>query len=348
MGKRNRNSKAAKKQANDATASPSGPLKKFSPNRERPEKNIDVQIKSPASRKITEFLSPSKAAEHPPKEGTQTSTTEYCHPIEAIPAGLLTPEKTPTKDNLTKAQAQPEKKKNKKKPLVKELFVPSTNAAQGTDTTLKSVEDCAPSNCQFMGATKSPEKKKPSKPSKKKEEKPQTTTLTNYFPIRRSNRKSKRQLAIEKKQRIEEAILEKKEEGIEVKDIVGKGRGVVATRHFSKGDFIVEYAGNLIDRKEAKLKEAEYLQDTSIGCYMYYFIYKNKQYCVDATAESGRLGRLINHSKHGNCCTKLTSIDDTPYLILCASKDIEIDQELLYDYGDRDKESLEAHPWLAL
>ncbi len=29
-------------------------------------------------------------------------------------------------------------------------------------------------------------------------------------------------------------------------------------------------------------------------------------------------------------------------------RDIEPGEELLYDYGDRSKESLEAHPWLAL
>ncbi|KAK3084892.1 hypothetical protein FSP39_020927 [Pinctada imbricata] len=80
---------------------------------------------------------------------------------------------------------------------------------------------------------------------------------------------------------------------------------------------------------------------------MYYFVHKNKSYCVDATAESGRLGRLINHSKvAGNCHTKLIDINQRPYLILVASRDISAGEELLYDYGDRSKSSLESHPWL--
>lgn len=67
---------------------------------------------------------------------------------------------------------------------------------------------------------------------------------------------------------------------------------------------------------------------------------------VDATRETNRLGRLINHSKCGNCQTKLHDIDGVPHLILIASRDIEAGEELLYDYGDRSRASIEAYPWL--
>lgn len=67
---------------------------------------------------------------------------------------------------------------------------------------------------------------------------------------------------------------------------------------------------------------------------------------VDATKETERLGRLINHSKNGNCQTKLHDINGIPHLILVASRDIEEGEELLYDYGDRSKASIAAHPWL--
>ena len=77
--------------------------------------------------------------------------------------------------------------------------------------------------------------------------------------------------------------------------------------------------------------------------YIYYFICS-----VDATRESGRLGRLLNHSRNGNCRTKLVDIGDRPYLILVAKRDIELGEELLYDYGDRNKDTLHSHPWLAL
>lgn len=71
-------------------------------------------------------------------------------------------------------------------------------------------------------------------------------------------------------------------------------------------------------------------------------------FSLDATSESGLLGRLLNHSRlKPNCATKVVEVDSTPRLILVASRDIEADEELLYDYGDRSKESLEAYPWLA-
>ena len=68
---------------------------------------------------------------------------------------------------------------------------------------------------------------------------------------------------------------------------------------------------------------------------------------VDATKETGRLGRLLNHSKtSSNVCTKLYPINDTPHLILVASRTIGLDEELLYDYGDRSRSSIESYPWL--
>ena len=73
-------------------------------------------------------------------------------------------------------------------------------------------------------------------------------------------------------------------------------------------------------------------------------------FSIDATEETGRLGRLLNHSKlHPNCITKVIQIEkqEQPRLVLIAKCDIEAGTELLYDYGDRSKESLAAHPWLA-
>ena len=69
---------------------------------------------------------------------------------------------------------------------------------------------------------------------------------------------------------------------------------------------------------------------------------------VDATAESSRLGRLLNHSRNGNCTTKSLVVNEIPRLILIAKRDIKKGEELSYDYGDRSKAAIEAHPWLKL
>ena len=84
--------------------------------------------------------------------------------------------------------------------------------------------------------------------------------------------------------------------------------------------------------------------------FMYFYYYYYFIYSIDATAETGRLGRLVNHSRqHPNLTTKVIQGDSKqpPRLVLIAKYDIEPGTELLYDYGDRSKESLAAHPWLA-
>lgn len=170
------------------------------------------------------------------------------------------------------------------------------------------------------------------------------TRLTEFFPVRRSIRKTKKTVLEEKRKTIEEAILSNKEDGLEVRIFEGKGRGIVAARKFEKGEFVVEYAGELISMEEAQKREAVYSQDENIGCYMYYFKHKNSQHCIDATAETGRLGRLLNHSRNGNLCTKTIEVEGIPRLILLAKDNIEPGSELTYDYGDRSKLSLQHHP----
>ncbi|XP_039580441.1 N-lysine methyltransferase KMT5A isoform X1 [Passer montanus] len=208
----------------------------------------------------------------------------------------------------------------------------------------KDKEECAeeanakPAQKKMVKAKRGPRKKTQGRAPNRK--------VTDYYPVRRSSRKSKSELETEERRKIDELITSGKEEGMKIDYIDGKGRGVIATKHFNRGEFVVEYHGDLIEITDAKKREAVYAQDPSTGCYMYYFQYLSKTYCVDATKETNRLGRLINHSKCGNCQTKLHDIDGVPHLILIASRDIKAGEELLYDYGDRSKASIEAHPWL--
>ncbi|KAJ8957938.1 hypothetical protein NQ318_001936 [Aromia moschata] len=171
--------------------------------------------------------------------------------------------------------------------------------------------------------------------------------LTEYFPVRRSVRKTKKTVLEEKQRSLEEALRKEIEDGLEVRYFDDKGRGVVAARDFCRGDFVVEYSGDLIDTIEAKRREEQYAQDQNAGCYMYYFKYNGQQYCIDATAETSRLGRLVNHSRNGNLLTRTIILDGKPRLVLIAKEDIKMGEEILYDYGDRSKESLKHHPWLA-
>ena len=64
---------------------------------------------------------------------------------------------------------------------------------------------------------------------------------------------------------------------LKVVEVEGKGRGVVSTRPFSRGELVCEYSGELISHEEAKRREEEYGRDTAIGCYMYYFTHKTSK-----------------------------------------------------------------------
>ena len=57
---------------------------------------------------------------------------------------------------------------------------------------------------------------------------------------------------------------------------------------------------------------------------------------VDATEDTGRYGRLINHSrKEANAECRKVTIGGQLRLIIVAKRDIDEEEELLYDYKER-------------
>ena len=80
--------------------------------------------------------------------------------------------------------------------------------------------------------------------------------VTEYFPIRRSERKPKGELLKEQMEGIEARLLSTDDSTLDIKIsmIENKGRGIVSKRAFSKGEFIVEYAGELISDEESKAR----------------------------------------------------------------------------------------------
>ena len=80
---------------------------------------------------------------------------------------------------------------------------------------------------------------------------------------------------------------------------------------------------------------------------VYYNITSLLSCSIDATRDNGRYGRLLNHGKAtANVTTKIIVVHDEPYLCLLAARDIFIGEELLYDYGERNRGIIESHPWL--
>lgn len=104
------------------------------------------------------------------------------------------------------------------------------------------------------------------------------TKLTDFFPVRRSVRKTKKAVEQEQLRSIESAIRNQQQDGLFVQEFVHKGRGIMASRKFTKGEFVIEYIGDLITMTEANKREQLYAKDENTGCYMYYFKHKSQQY----------------------------------------------------------------------
>ena len=168
--------------------------------------------------------------------------------------------------------------------------------------------------------------------------------------ISRKKRKTGEKVRQEKEEEIIEALSSNSDfgKGLEVKEIMGKGRGVFTTKLFSRKEFICEYAGNLLKARDAKEIEMHYKKDSSKGSYMFFFEHRNSKFCIDATCESERFGRLINHSRRKpNCIIQKIVVNEIPRLIMIAKYDIGPGTELQFDYGDRNSKNIKDHPWLA-
>ena len=122
-----------------------------------------------------------------------------------------------------------------------------------------------------------------------------------------------------------------------IKEIEGKGRGVIADEDIPEGKFVCEYATYLppYPRSEKAAKEAEYSYNNE-GSYILESQDKEGRWlCFDATRRYGTYGRYINHSR-GKPNIKL-------HLPLLARGKLRVaflstcpiarGEELLYDYG---------------
>ncbi len=101
---------------------------------------------------------------------------------------------------------------------------------------------------------------------------------------------------------------------------VEKGRGVTTIRIFKKGEFVLEYKGELINKKEAMKRDARYSKDERKGSFLFFFKFQEQTLCIDATAEDGHLGRLVNHSKKGNLSPKAVYVAGKPRILFFAAR----------------------------
>ncbi|XP_014206888.2 histone-lysine N-methyltransferase EHMT2 [Copidosoma floridanum] len=111
----------------------------------------------------------------------------------------------------------------------------------------------------------------------------------------------------------------------------GKGWGLKTLRHITKGTYVCEYVGEIISDSEADVREDD----------SYLFDLDNRDgetYCIDAK-RYGNLARFINHSCSPNLLPVRVYIDHQdlrfPRIAFFANRDINADEELGFDYGDK-------------
>ncbi|KAL5013701.1 hypothetical protein ScPMuIL_007971 [Solemya velum] len=113
------------------------------------------------------------------------------------------------------------------------------------------------------------------------------------------------------------------------------GQGVFTTREFKPDEFLLEYAGELLSYKEASRRESSYTEVD--GSFLFFFNAQNKVLCIDATFDPFELrkARFVNDGigEEQNCRMVVVMVDKKPHLCLFSTKNIQIGDELRYDYG---------------
>jgi SET domain-containing protein len=94
------------------------------------------------------------------------------------------------------------------------------------------------------------------------------------------------------------------------------GLGLFAARSFARGDFVIEYTGDLLPNDEADRKGGKYLFRV------------NSRWTIDGCGREN-LSRYINHSCRPNCVAYTRG----KRVIIYSRRKIDPGEELSYDYG---------------
>ncbi|KAI4304170.1 hypothetical protein MLD38_039720 [Melastoma candidum] len=106
------------------------------------------------------------------------------------------------------------------------------------------------------------------------------------------------------------------------------GSGIVADEDIQRGEFIIEYVGEVIDDKtcEERLWKMKHLGETN-----FYLCEINRDMVIDATYK-GNKSRYINHSCSPNTEMQKWIIDGETRIGIFATHDIKKGEHLTYDY----------------
>lgn len=116
--------------------------------------------------------------------------------------------------------------------------------------------------------------------------------------------------------------------GIKRKMTPNKGYGVFTLEKISKGNFILEYVGEVVNEPVFK----ERMNTIYAGDTHHYCLHLDGGLVIDGHRAGGE-GRFVNHSCEPNCEMQKWSVNGLSRMALFALRDIESNEELSYDYN---------------
>ncbi|KAG8660518.1 hypothetical protein MANES_02G168600v8 [Manihot esculenta] len=108
-----------------------------------------------------------------------------------------------------------------------------------------------------------------------------------------------------------------------------KGFGLRLEEAVSKGQFLIEYVGEVLDVHTYAARQREYASKSHKH---FYFMTLDGSEVIDACAK-GNLGRFINHSCDPNCRTEKWVVNGEICIGLFALRDIKKGEEVTFDYN---------------
>ena len=129
-------------------------------------------------------------------------------------------------------------------------------------------------------------------------------------------------------------------EWAKVKGSAVHGRGMFATQFIPEGQSIIQYMGERIDKEESDRRgNALFDESQKTGGAQVYLFTLDDDWDLDGNFD-WNTARLVNHSCNPNCEAQ---IDDDLNIWLVATRDIENDEELSFNYGFG-LDDFEKHP----
>lgn len=107
---------------------------------------------------------------------------------------------------------------------------------------------------------------------------------------------------------------------VELKHLGPKGWGLIALEYITKGTFVMEYVGEVIDDEKFKLRLTESIRDRVENLY---FLKLEKDRIIDSTI-FGNKARFINHSCEPNCSSYVWWVNGQPRAGIFANRDIKM------------------------